>query len=89
MDTVKKAIVETQKDVNDYQKELAFDAALEEKALVQDGPVANQRHRFQQRWMSWILSVVVFFYFFFNPLFEAPEWCLKYYRKHDLPSTKW
>ena len=39
--------------------------------------------------MSWILAVVVFFYFFFNPLFEAPEWCLKYYRKHDLPSTKW
>ena len=32
--TVKKQITETQKDVNDYQKELAFDAALEEKALV-------------------------------------------------------
>ena len=69
--------------MNDYQKELAFDARLKEKALIKDHAKANERHRFQKKWMTIVKIIVVALYFFITPLFEAPSWCLKYYSVYD------
>ena len=75
--------------MNDFQKELAFDARLKEKALIKDNAKASSRHKFQKKWLSIIKNIVIGLYFFFIPLIESPEWCLKYYSTHDIPDTKW
>ena len=37
--------------------------------------------------LSRIKNVTIVIYYFIVPLFETPDWCLRYYKRDDTPSV--
>ena len=71
-----------EKNIDIQNREIAFDKHLREKANVKETSTAQQRHKFQKKWLSLIKNIVMVFYFAIIPAVVTPDWCLSYYDDH-------
>ena len=69
-----------EKNVDIQNREIAFDKRLREKSKIKQEKTAQERHKFQKKWLSVVVKIVMIFYLLLIPLFMAPPWCLNYYR---------
>jgi hypothetical protein len=64
-------------DIRALQKDIEFDKALKERALLKKTKGAAEKYKFSKTYLNPIKYVLLVVYYIVVPFLQTPDWCVR------------